>query len=136
MREVIHCQTFTPRAQQVIDFARARAEIQKRSEASVSDIIFGILELRSGVAYNILLKSGMGCTSLETEVEAPSISQPFTVIIPFADEEARRLNHTYIGTEHLLLAVLRQNQNALVNLLQKRGIGPNAMRAEILKELS
>ena len=127
---------FTPRMKRVIDGARQRARGKGRPEASVSDIVFGILRLGSGVACNILLKFDIAAEELETAEEAISLSQPFTAIVPVAQEEARSLSHTYIGTEHVLLGVLLDESNALSRLLQDRGIRMEQLREVILQEVS
>lgn len=89
---------FTPRAQKVIEFARAKASSERR-EPSVSDIAFGLLDLGGGVASNFLSKLQVDNATLAEDLERHSDSEPYTVLIPFADEEAECLSHSLIGTE-------------------------------------
>ena len=127
--------SFTPRAQKVIDFARAKARSEKRPEASVSEIAFGLLDLGGGVAFIFLHNSKIDPPLLAAELEKAPDSESWKVLISPASEEARRLSHSYIGAEHLLLALLRHPSNALARALANRNINPETLRHKILKEL-
>ena len=61
--------------------------------------------------------------------------ESYKLLIPEASNEASRLSHSYIGTEHLLLALLKHPTNALTQTLGTRGIDPISLRREILQEL-
>ena len=127
--------SFTPRAQKVIDFARAKAHSENRREASVSDIAFGLLDLGGGVAFVFLHNSKIDPPALAAELEKTPDSDPWTVLIESASAEAKRLSHGYIGTQHLLLALLRHPSNALIRALANLAINPETLRHEILKDL-
>ena len=62
-------------------------------------------------------------------------AESYKILLPTASNEASRLSHSYIGTEHLLLALLNHPANALTQTLRTRRIDPNSLRREILQEL-
>ena len=127
--------TLTPRAQKVVDFAKQKARAENCPEASPSDIVFGLLDLGAGVAFNILNKNKIDPDILIQALSINPDSESYTVLMPTASAEARRLSHTYVGTEHLLLALLSHSPNALSHALASRGIDPKSLRREILQEL-
>lgn len=126
---------FTPRVQRVLEFASDRARIAGRTETSVSDIPFGLLQLGSGVACNVLKKHSIDTAQLEAAILKTKTTQPYTVLLPAAQEEMRALHHTYLGTEHLLLALLHHSDNVLTIALKDRGVRIKDVRNEIRKEL-
>ena len=126
---------FTPRAQQVINVAEEKARAENRRDPTPSDIAFGLIAVGSGVAFHILKKSNVDVEILAKTMATTPDSDSYQVLIPDASSEARRLSHSYIGTEHLLLALLKHPTNALTHTLSSRGTDPNSLRREILQEL-
>ena len=126
---------FTPRSQKVLDFAKEKARSETPIQASPSDIVFGLLDLGAGVAFKILKNHKIDAEILAQTLTSNPDSESYKVLIPPASDEARRLSHTYIGTEYLLLALLKHPTNALTHTLRSRVADPNSLRREILQEL-
>lgn len=112
---------FTPRAQQTLAFSRKQAVQLHHTTISVEHLILGLLELNQGMAIDVLkrLQVDFGVLRAETlglaavlpsesGVGLPPCSPRLRKILDLAPKEATRLNHTYVGTEHLLLALLRE----------------------------
>ena len=113
---------FTDRARKVVSHARQEAERLGCDFIGTEHILLGIVKEGSGVAANALENLGVDLEKLRLEVERNIIppvgsgttasSLPFTPkakkVLQLAVEEAKNLGHNYIGTEHLLLGVLRE----------------------------
>jgi ATP-dependent Clp protease ATP-binding subunit ClpC len=124
----------TPRAQRVLELAQENARRHKRHTPSTADVSIGLLQLGNGVACNILKKFGIN----EVALQNPTFSKddsPYTDLLPIAQQEMRPLHHTYLGTEHLLLAILKIENTPLAAALQDVGFTTSAVRDEILREL-
>jgi ATP-dependent Clp protease ATP-binding subunit ClpC len=126
---------FTPRAQRVLELAHEHARAESRNEASVSDVAFGLLQLGQGVAYKVLKRFEINEASLKSALQSSPTPESFTVLLPAAQSEMKQLLHTYLGTEHLLLALLSHRSNAVSTTLHNLGLDPKILREEILKEL-
>jgi ATP-dependent Clp protease ATP-binding subunit ClpA len=138
---------FTPRANQVLALARKEADRLSDNYFGTEHLLMGLIELGTGVSANVLVSKGMTLEKVRTEVGrqitrptekmfgnipyAPRLNQ----VIGHAREEARALNHTYIGTDHLLLGLLRENDGPAADVFKKFGVDMEALRQEILKEL-
>jgi ATP-dependent Clp protease ATP-binding subunit ClpC len=112
-------ENFTPRAIQVMALANEEAIRLNHPFIGTEHILLGLLRLGSGVANNVLIKLGLDLERARVEVEKIDERGPdrkITFVLPFisrakeifklARNEAKLLNHTYIGTEHLLLGIL------------------------------
>src|SRR4030065_2431450 len=112
---------FTPRAQQVLALARKEADRFTHNSVGTEHLLLGLIRLGQGVAVNVLQKMGMDLETVRMEVEKQVGTGPDTKIagnIPYtprvkkvlalANQEAKALNHTYVGTEHQLLGLLRE----------------------------
>ena len=139
---------FTPRAQQVLALARKEAERFQHNFVGTEHVLLGLLKLGQGVAVNVLLKLGLELGSVRQEVEkqvgtGPDQKMwgniPYTPrvkkVLALAQKEAKALNHTYVGTEHILLGLLREGDGVASRVLVNLGVDIEQTRQEILKEL-
>jgi ATP-dependent Clp protease ATP-binding subunit ClpC len=124
---------FTPRAQRVLELAHENARREGREMANSSDVVIGLHKLGQGVAWNVLKRFDIAAGASNESNKASAA--PYTELLPAAETEMRHLHHTYLGTEHLLLAVLSDKTNCLSILLSELGLTPNILREEILREL-
>lgn len=141
-------QDFTPRAQKVVELARKESDRLHHDFIGTEHLLIGLLDLGQGVAFNVLKRFGIGVAEIRREVERSlewgldqpyDSPQPFTPrlkrVIELAQEERRVLRHTYLGTEHLLLGILKENGGIGARVLRRFGLDPYRLRQEILKEL-
>src|ERR1700732_2554983 len=139
---------FTPRAQQVLALARKEAERFKHNYVGTEHLLLGLIKLGQGVAVNVLQKMGLDLETVRMEVEKQVGSGPETKMvgnIPYtprvkkvlalAGKEAKALNHSYVGTEHILLGLLREGEGVAARVLKSLEVDPARTRNEILKEL-
>ncbi|MDZ4743752.1 MAG: ATP-dependent Clp protease ATP-binding subunit [Verrucomicrobiota bacterium] len=139
---------FTPRAQQVLALARKEAERFNHNYVGTEHLLLGLIKLGQGVAVNVLQKMGLDLETVRMEVEKQVGTGPETKIsgnIPYtprvkkvlalAGKEAKALNHSYIGTEHILLGLLREGDGVAARVLKNLDVDIDRARNEILKEL-
>jgi len=139
---------FTNRARQVIVLARKEADRFNHNYIGTEHILLGLVKLGEGVAVNVLRRMGLDFETVRLEVEKAVGTGPETKIvgeipltsrakkvIEYAVEEAKQLHHSYIGTEHLLLGLLREGEGVAARILKNLDINLDEVRAEILKEL-
>ncbi|MDP3980003.1 MAG: Clp protease N-terminal domain-containing protein, partial [Chlamydiota bacterium] len=139
---------FTDRARQVIILARKEADRFNHNYIGTEHILLGLIKLGEGVAVNVLRKMGLDFETVRMEVERAVGTGPETKmigdipltarakrVIELALDEAKKLNHTYIGTEHLLLGLLREGEGVAAKILQSLNLDIDAARAEVLREL-
>ncbi len=140
--------SFTPRAQQVLVLARKEADRLNHHFVGTEHLLLGLISLGQGVAVNVLLKLGLDLESVRAAVRkevgvAPDQkiigNVPFTPrvkkVLALAAKEAKALHHTYIGTEHILLGLLQEDEGLAARALKTFGVNPETTRQEILKEL-
>ncbi|MCB1070243.1 MAG: ATP-dependent Clp protease ATP-binding subunit, partial [Kiritimatiellae bacterium] len=139
---------FTPRAQQVLQLARKEADKFNHSYVGTEHLLLGIIALGQGVAVNVLQRMSVNLESVHMEVEkavgvGPETKQvgnlPFTPrvkkVLALAGSEARSLNHAYVGTEHILLGLLREGEGVAARVLRNLNVDLEKTRIEIMKEL-
>lgn len=139
---------FTNRARQVIILARKEADRFNHNYIGTEHILLGLIKLGEGVAVNVLRRMGLDFETVRLEVEKAVGTGPETKmigeipltsrakkVIEYAVEEAKQLHHSYIGTEHLLLGLLREGEGVAARILKNLDINLDEVRAEILKEL-
>ena len=139
---------FTPRAQQVLALARKEADRFHHNYVGTEHILLGLINLGQGVAVNVLQKMGLDLDTVRTAVEkqvgmGPEARTagniPYTPrvkkVLALAGKEAKALNHSYVGTEHILLGLLREGEGVAARVLKSLDIDIERCRNEILAEL-
>src|SRR6266404_679459 len=139
---------FTPRAQQVLTLARKEAERFNHNYVGTEHLLLGLIKLGQGVAVNVLQNMGLDLKTVHMEVEKHVGSHPETNMIgtiPYTPRvkkvlalparEAKALNHSYVGTEHILLGLLREGAGVAARVLKNLDVDIEQTRQEILKEL-
>src|SRR6266704_1722201 len=139
---------FTPRAQQVLALARKEADRFNHNFGGTEHLLLGLIKLGQGVAVNVLQKLGLDLETVRMEVEkqvgtGPDQKMigniPYTPrvkkVLALAVKEAKALNHTYVGTEHILLGLLREGDGVAARVLKNLDVDIEQTRQEILKEL-
>jgi len=139
---------FTQRAQQVLALARLEADRLNRNSVGTEHLLRGIIRLGQGRAVAVLRKMGIDLEKVRQEVELmvkTGPDQKMTSNIPYtprvkkvlalAAKEAKALNHTYLGTEHILLGLLREGDGVAARVLKKLGLDVEATRQYVLREL-
>jgi ATP-dependent Clp protease ATP-binding subunit ClpC len=139
---------FTPRAQQVLALARKEADRFHHNYVGTEHILLGLIKLGQGVAVSVLQKMGLDLETVRAAVEkqvgtgqetkTPG-SIPYTPrvkkVLALAGKEAKTLNHSYVGTEHILLGLLREGEGVAARVLKSLEIDIERTRNEILREL-
>jgi ATP-dependent Clp protease ATP-binding subunit ClpC len=139
---------FTPRAQQVLALARKEADRFNHNFVGTEHLLLGLIKLGQGVAVNVLQKMNLDLDTVRMEVEkqvgtGPDQKMigniPYTPrvkkVLALASKEAKALNHTYVGTEHILLGLLREGDGVAARVLKTLDVDIELTRQEILKEL-
>ena len=139
---------FTPRAQQVLALARKEADRFNHNYVGTEHLLLGLIKLGQGVAVNVLQKMGLDLETVRMEVEKQVGSGPdqkmvgnipytprVKKVLALAGKEAKALNHSYVGTEHILLGLLREGEGVAARVLKNLEIDIERTRNEILKEL-
>jgi ATP-dependent Clp protease ATP-binding subunit ClpC len=139
---------FTPRAQQVLALARKEADRFNHSYVGTEHLLLGLIKLGQGVAVNVLERMGLELESVRMEVEKEvgsgppqkaSGNIPYTPrvkkVLALANKEAKALNHSYVGTEHLLLGLLREGEGVAARVLKRLDVDIQRTRNEILAEI-
>ncbi len=140
---------FTPRAQQVLALARKEADRFHHNYVGTEHLLLGLIKLGQGVAVSVLQKMGLELETVRAEVEkqvgigqeskTPAGSIPYTPrvkkVLALAGKEAKTLNHSYVGTEHILLGLLREGEGVAARVLKTLDIDIERTRNEILREL-
>lgn len=139
---------FTPRAQQVLALARKEADRFHHNYVGTEHLLLGLINLGQGVAVNVLQKMGLDLDTVRQAVEKqvgkgpaakPSGNIPYTPrvkkVLALAGKEAKALNHSYVGTEHILLGLLREGDGVAARVLKSLDVDIERCRDEILSEL-
>ncbi|MBL8726493.1 MAG: ATP-dependent Clp protease ATP-binding subunit [Planctomycetes bacterium] len=139
---------FTDRAKKVMSFARQEAMKFNHEYIGTEHILLGLVQEGSGVAANVLKHMSVDLEKIRHEVEkivktGPSMvtmgNQPFTPrakkVLELSMEEASQLSHNYIGTEHLLLGLIRENEGIAAQVLMNLGVKLDEVREQVLEFL-
>ncbi|MCM8796594.1 MAG: ATP-dependent Clp protease ATP-binding subunit [Candidatus Omnitrophica bacterium] len=139
---------FTERARKVIILAKEEARRFNHDYIGTEHILLGLIREGEGVAAAVLQKMGVSLENIRLEIEKLVQPGPTTQIIgdiPFtprskkalemAAEEARSLGHNYIGTEHLLLGLIREGEGIASQVLMNLGLDLNTLRNEVMEIL-
>ena len=140
---------FTPRARKVIELARAEARRFNHNYVGTEHILLGLIKLGEGVAVNVLGRMGLDLKTVRAAVEkqvgegpeeakSPE-SIPLTPrvnkVFAHAATEARNLGHAYVGTEHILLGLLKEGEGVAARVLQQLEVDLERCRKEILSDI-
>lgn len=138
----------TPRAQQMLQLARKEAERFNHAYVGTEHLLLGLIALGEGVAVSVLERLGVNLDSLRLEVEKAVGQGPETKtvgalpmtprakkVLALAGSEARSLSHSYVGTEHILLGLLREEEGVAARVLKNMSVDIERARIEILRQL-
>lgn len=133
---------FTDRARQVMQLANQEAQRFNHEYIGTEHVLLGLIKEGSGVAARVLKNLGLDLRQLRVEVEKLIQSGPEPVgrklpqtprakkVIEYAMEEARHLDHNYVGSEHLLLGLLREDEGVAAQVLTNLGLKLDDVRNE------
>lgn len=139
---------FTNRAKQVIKLAKKEAQRLNHNYLGTEHLLLGLLKLGQGVAVNVLRNLNIDFETVRQEVERlvgygpeiqvygdPALTGRVKKVFEYSNEEAANLGHNYVGTEHLLLGLLRQSDGVAAQVLENLNVNLSEVRKEVLKEL-
>jgi len=147
---------FTQRARNVLQFAQEEAQRFQHNYIGTEHLLLGLVREREGVAGKVLLSLGVDLDKVRKAVEdiigrgdrivrdrvvlgEIGLTPRAKKVIELAIDEARRLDHPYVGTEHLLLGLLREGEGIGAGVLTSFGLSLQEVRAktiEVLREQS
>jgi len=139
---------FTDRARKVMQLANQEAQRFNHEYIGTEHILLGLVKEGSGVAANVLKNLDIDLRKIRSEVEKIVQAGPDMVtmgklpqtprakkVIEYSMEEARQLNHNYVGTEHILLGLLREQEGVAAQVLMNLGLKLEDVREEVLNLL-
>jgi len=137
---------FTQRARRVLSLAHQAAERLQQNSIGTEHLLLGLVEEDGGVAGRVLRDLGLEPERIQEMVEKTSgmgnyrggkidLAPGTQDVLEFAIDEARRMGHHYIGTEHLLLGLVRLQEGAAVDVLRKLGVTPEQIRRQTRRVL-
>src|SRR6186713_1594312 len=140
---------YTERARRVLFFARYEASQLGSVSIETEHLLLGLIREGKGLTSRIFARSHLSLENIRKEIEgrtvfrekvSTSVEIPFSAetkrVLQFAAEEADRLLHNYIGTEHLLLGILREERSVAASILIEKGMRLNAVREDIVQLLN
>src|ERR1700680_2539522 len=135
---------YTERARRVLFFARYEASQLGSVSIETEHLLLGLIREGKGVTSRIFARSHLSLENIRKEIEgrtvfrekvSTSVEIPFSAetkrVLQFAAEEADRLLHNYIGPEHLLLGILREERSVAASILMEKGMRLNTVRDDI-----
>lgn len=143
---------FTDRTRKVMQLANQEAQRFNHEHIGTEHILLGLVKEGSGVAANVLKNMGVDLRKIRLEIEQIVHPTPVTgddmvtmgklphtlrakKVVEYSIEEARNLNHNYVGTEHMLLGLLAENEGIAAQVLMNLGVKLENMREEVLNLL-
>src|ERR1700759_5295355 len=139
---------FTDRARKVMQLANQEAQRFNHEYVGTEHVLLGLIKEGSGVAATVLRNMDVDLRKIRNEIEKIVQAGPEMVtmgklpqtprakkVIEYAIEEARNLNHNYVGTEHLLLGLLREQEGVAAQVLMNLGLKLEDVREEVLNLL-
>ncbi len=138
---------FTQRARRVLSLAQEEAERMQHNYIGTEHLLLGLMREDGGVAGRVLRDLGLDTQRVEELVErltrASTRTSPVQLdlspgtkkVLELAIDEARRMGHHYIGTEHLLLGLVRQSEGVAIDVLKRLGISPEEIRRQTRRVL-
>jgi ATP-dependent Clp protease ATP-binding subunit ClpC len=140
---------YTERARRVIFFARYEASQLGSNSIETEHLLLGLIREGKGLTSRIFSKSHLSMDSIRKEIEgralfrdkvSTSVDIPLSVeskrVLGFASEEAERMLHNYIGTEHILLGLMREEKSVAAGILADKGMRLAAVREDIVQLLN
>ena len=140
---------YTERARRVLFFARYEASQLGSISIETEHLLLGLIREGKGLTSRIFARSHLSLEGIRKEIEgrtvfrekvSTSVEIPFSTetkrVLQFAAEEADRLLHNYVGTEHLLLGILREERSVAASILVEKGMRPNTVREDIVQLLN
>ena len=137
---------FTQRARRVLSLAHEDAERMHHNYIGTEHLLLGLIREEGGVAGRVLRELGLDTARVKEMVERLTgigrqagshveLSPGTEQVLQYAIEEARRMGHHYIGTEHLLLGLVRQGEGVGIEVLRRLGISPEQVRRQTRRVL-
>ncbi|ADH97632.1 ATP-dependent protease ATP-binding subunit ClpC [Salisediminibacterium selenitireducens] len=137
---------FTERAQKVLSLAQEEASRLGHSNIGTEHILLGLIREGEGIAAKALKGLGLGADKIQDEVEKligvgeqPAGQVHYTPrakkVIELSMDEARKLGHSYVGTEHILLGLIREGEGVAARVLNNLGVSLNKARQQVLQLL-
>jgi ATP-dependent Clp protease ATP-binding subunit ClpC len=137
---------FTQRARRVLSLAHQEAERMRHNYIGTEHLLLGLIREEGGVAGRVLRELGLEAERVQEIVERLTgpgqnrggkldLSPGTQQVLEYAVEEARRMGHHYIGTEHLLLGLVRHGQGIALDVLRKLGVTPEQIRRQTRRVL-
>jgi ATP-dependent Clp protease ATP-binding subunit ClpC len=136
----------TQRARKVLSLAHQEAERMRHNYIGTEHLLIGLIREEGGVAGRVLRELGLDASRVQEIVERLTgtgqyegskrdLSPGTQQVLEFAVEEARRMGHHYIGTEHILLGLVRYNEGVAMDVLRKLGVTPEQIRRQTRRVL-
>src|SRR5512135_1968865 len=137
---------FTQRARRVLSLAHQEAERMRHNYIGTEHLLLGLIREEGGVAGRVLRELGLDADRVQEIVERLTgpgqyrggkldLSPGTQQVLEYAVDEARRMGHHYIGTEHLLLGLVRLNEGIAMDVLRKLGVTPEQIRRQTRRVL-
>jgi len=137
---------FTQRARRVLSLAHQEAERMRHTYIGTEHLLLGLIREEGGVAGRVLRELGLEVERVQEIVERLTgsgqsrggkldLSPGTQQVLEYAVEEARRMGHHYIGTEHLLLGLVRYGEGVALDVLRKLGVTPEQIRRQTRRVL-
>src|SRR6188472_3375168 len=140
---------YTERARRVLFFARYEASQLGSMSIETEHLLLGLIREGKGLTSRIFARSHLSLENIRKEIEgrtvfrekvSTSVEIPFSAetkrVLQFAAEEADRLLHNYIGTEHVLLGILREERSVAASILMEKGMRLHTVREDIVQLLN
>ncbi|MEG0073315.1 MAG: ATP-dependent Clp protease ATP-binding subunit [Clostridia bacterium] len=141
-------QEFTERARKALENAKEFAEENNYSYIGTEHILYGLVEEKEGIAANILSNQGVTAEILseeilridglmETKLNTPAEFTPRAKkVVENSIIQAKRMGHSYVGTEHILLALMKEIDSVAIRILMDNNVDPHKLFADLLKLIS
>ena len=137
---------FTQRARRVLSLAHQEAERMRHNYIGTEHLLLGLIREEGGVAGRVLRELGLDANRVQEIVERLTgpgqyrggkldLSPGTQQVLEFAVDEARKMGHHYIGTEHILLGLVRYGEGIALDVLRKLGVTPEQIRRQTRRVL-
>src|SRR5690554_4640482 len=137
---------FTERAQKVLALAQEEAHRLGHNNIGTEHVLLGLVREGEGIAAKALYGLGLSSEKIQQEVEnligrgsdtpqTPHYTPRAKKVIELSMDEARKLGHSYVGTEHILLGLIREGEGVAARVLNNLGVSLNKARQQVLQLL-